>query len=85
MDVKLCHISGGRYSFLVRSSDMVQQGSLVFVLGDMPGRKVVVVKLVLGLHGVRQSMHHIVHCTHGTELERGPRDSCSKENSLIMV
>ena len=117
MEEKLCHISGGRYSFLVRSPDMVQQGSLVFVLGDMPGRKVdiafsslypefnnkcqadlsmevtkpvklgfmspvVVVKLVLGLHGVRQSRHHIVH---GTELERGPRDSCSKENSLIMV
>ena len=40
MDAKLCHISGGRYSFLVRSPDMVQQGSLVFVLGDMPGRKV---------------------------------------------
>ena len=56
---------------------------------------VVLVKLELGLHGVRQSMHHIVHCSHGTESdfpihggfhkERGPRDSCSKENSLIMV
>ena len=56
---------------------------------------VVEVKLVLGIHGVREARHNLVHRTHGRELdnpshggfikERGPKVSCSKEISLIMV
>ena len=44
VDVKLDHMSVGRFSFLVDSSDIVN--SLL-----------VVVKLDLGLHGVREARH----------------------------
>ena len=81
MDVKLSHMSAGMSIFLVISSDMVY--SLV-----------VEVKLVLGLHGVREARHSLEHCTHGTESdnpvhggfqkESGPSGICSKELSLIM-
>ena len=80
MDVKVAHMSAGMSIFLVISSDMVHS-LVVEVRLDQSS-----------IHGVWGSMHHIIHCTHGTELdipshggfhkESGPRGSCSMVVSL---
>ena len=83
MDVKLATMSADMSIFMVISLDMMH--SLV-----------VEVRLDQScIYGVWGSMHHIIHCAPGTELdipshvavhkESGPRHSCSKEKSLIMV
>ena len=80
VDVNLSNMSSGMSVFLVISSDMAY--SLV-----------VEVKLVLGLHGVREARHSLIHRTHGTDdtiqggfhKESGARGICSKEVSLIIV
>ena len=112
VEVKMCHMSICRYGFLVGSSDLMYSLLVVF-LSDMgtsiiklalgmqhssSNSSVVDSKLdQSGLHGVRESRHHIVmagntpgaefgsHSHGGFHKERGARGSGSKGISLIMV